>query len=113
MLRTLNGMTATFLWCYAAADGTGRRVASAWTPMAQMNPKSSRPTAVTTSCLHLPFAVSQPYPVAADSVFCLGDHSSNSRDCRFAELGGAISLERLIGPVIFRVWPLSRIGPVR
>ena len=39
---------------YAAA----RRSASTRRPMAHMKPKSSRPTAVTTCCRHLPWALS-------------------------------------------------------
>jgi hypothetical protein len=44
-------------WCYAATDLLLLRPSvSTCRPIAQMNPSSSRPTAVTTSCLHLPRA---------------------------------------------------------
>ena len=58
------------------------------------------------------FAVNGSYLVPEGTVFFLGDHSSNSRDSRFEEVK-SVPLERLIGPVVFRVWPLDRLGPVR
>ena len=45
-------------------------------------------------------------------VFFLGDHSTNSRDSRYPAELGPVPLDRLIGPVVFRVWPPSRLGPV-
>jgi signal peptidase I len=45
-------------------------------------------------------------------VFFLGDHSTNSRDSRYPSELGPVPLDHLIGPVVFRVWPPSRIGPV-
>jgi hypothetical protein len=48
-------------------------------------------------------------------LFLLGDHSSNSLDSRYAPPTGPgpVPLDRVIGRVVFRVWPLGRIGPVR
>ncbi len=51
------------------------------------------------------------WPVPAGRVFFLGDNTTNSRDSRWSEVG-AIPQEQLIGPVRFRIWPLSRIGRV-
>jgi hypothetical protein len=47
-----------------------------------------------------------------DELFVLGDHSSNSRDSRFHEVG-PVQLSRVIGRAVFRVWPPARVGPVR
>lgn len=49
--------------------------------------------------------------VPDDSLFMLGDNTANSRDSRFPDMGD-ISLSRLVGPVVFRIWPVSRIGGV-
>ena len=57
------------------------------------------------------FAVHQASLVQEGTLFCLGDHSSNSHDSRFADVG-PIPVSSLIGPVVYRVWPPSRIGPV-
>lgn len=51
------------------------------------------------------------HPVPEDSLFFLGDNTTNSRDSRFADMGD-IKLDRLVGPVVFRLWPLGRIGTV-
>jgi signal peptidase I len=45
-------------------------------------------------------------------LFLLGDHSSNSRDSRYHEVGPT-DLSRVIGRAFFRVWPPLRIGPIR
>ena len=44
-----------------------------------------------------------------DAFFALGDNTLNSDDSRTVAKG-AIPLANLTGPVVFRVWPLSRIG---
>ena len=55
MLRTFFDIaTSPCTELYAATDSVRVRLASTWTPMAQMNPNSSRPIAVTTCCLHFP-----------------------------------------------------------
>ena len=45
-------------------------------------------------------------------VFFMGDHSTNSRDSRYPDELGPVPFDHLIGPVVFRVWPPSRLGPV-
>lgn len=51
--------------------------------------------------------------VPAGRVWLMGDHRSNSADSRShlgSPGGGTVSVDDVIGPVIFRYWPLTRIG---
>ena len=57
------------------------------------------------------FAGANDYVVPPGFVFFLGDHSSNSHDSRFDDVG-PIPLRDLVGPVVFRVWPPNRVGRV-
>jgi hypothetical protein len=50
--------------------------------------------------------------VPDDAIFCLGDNTTNSTDSRYREVG-PIPLSSIIGPVLFRIWPPSRLGGVR
>lgn len=53
--------------------------------------------------------ISFPYQVPLGHSFCLGDHRAVSLDSRHRSIG-AISEERIIGKVVFRIWPLSKFG---
>ena len=50
-----------------------------------------------------------PYKVPGTGYFVLGDQRSNSVDSRNSIIG-AISRDDIIGKVVLRVWPLSKIG---
>ena len=50
--------------------------------------------------------------VPEDSVFCMGDNTTNSRDSRFSQVGD-IPLDAIVGPVSVRIWPPTRWGRVR
>lgn len=50
-----------------------------------------------------------PYQVPESSYFVLGDERKNSIDSR-TKLVGTISKEDIIGKVIFKVWPIKKIG---
>ena len=50
-----------------------------------------------------------PYQVPEESYFVLGDERKNSIDSRNTSVG-TVSKEDIIGKVIFRVWPIKKIG---
>ena len=44
-------------------------------------------------------------------VFVMGDHRSTSVDSRNTAVG-CVAQEQLVGKIIFRIWPLNRLGIV-
>lgn len=56
--------------------------------------------------------ISFPYQVPDHCLFVMGDQREHSIDSRNTVIG-SVDFDRIIGKVLFRVWPFSKIGPVR
>ena len=56
--------------------------------------------------------ITLPYQVPESRIFVMGDHRSVSVDSRNTAVG-CVAEEQIVGKIVFRVWPLTKIGAIK